>query len=276
VRPTHFIDAGLTLLRSESDPSAEIWCRCDGGPHGYLSIAGHAHADALSVEIRHGGVDILADPGTYCYHGEPQRRRYFRSTIGHNTIEIARTDQSMAGGPFMWLRHARTMGVEVQWNGQGSPRTWSGEHDGYEVLDPPVTHRRAVSLDDRARRVDIEDVVTTAGTHALRMAFHLGPQVECSLEGNVALLEWPSPGGATAGATLELPPGCAWSAHRGESDPVLGWYSSSFGSIEPTTVLVGERNSEPGRTILRTALTFAPGGDLSVAAGAETGDRVSS
>ena len=50
----------------------EIWCRCDGGPHGYLSIAAHAHADALSVEVRYGGVDILADPGTYCYHGEPR------------------------------------------------------------------------------------------------------------------------------------------------------------------------------------------------------------
>ena len=31
----------------------------DVGPHGYLSIAAHAHADALSVEVRHDGVDIL-------------------------------------------------------------------------------------------------------------------------------------------------------------------------------------------------------------------------
>ena len=72
VRPSHFPDAGLTLLRSGSDVGPEIWCRCDGGPHGYLSIAGHAHADALSVEIRFGGVDIVVDPGTYCYHGEPE------------------------------------------------------------------------------------------------------------------------------------------------------------------------------------------------------------
>ncbi len=72
----------------------EIWCRCDGGPHGFLSIAAHAHADALSVEVRHDGVDILADPGTYCYHGEPAWRDYFRSTAAHNTLEVAGVSQA--------------------------------------------------------------------------------------------------------------------------------------------------------------------------------------
>ena len=41
-------------------------------------------------------MDILADPGTYCYHGEPEWRSYFRSTIGHNTVEIGGRDQSAA------------------------------------------------------------------------------------------------------------------------------------------------------------------------------------
>jgi len=68
-RPSRFADAGMTLLRTSDAGVPEIWCRCDGGPHGYLSIAAHAHADALSVEVRYGGVDVLADPGTYCYHG---------------------------------------------------------------------------------------------------------------------------------------------------------------------------------------------------------------
>ena len=70
-----FADAGITILRTDDRrDSPEIWCRCDGGPHGFLSIAAHAHADALSVEVRYDGVDILADPGTYCYHGEPEWR----------------------------------------------------------------------------------------------------------------------------------------------------------------------------------------------------------
>jgi hypothetical protein len=270
VRPSHFIDAGFTLLSAEKGGPTEIWCRCDGGPHGYLSIAGHAHADALSVEVRYGGIDVLADPGTFCYHGEPEHRRYFRSTLGHNTIEIAGTDQSLAGGPFMWLRHARTRGVEIEWKEPGSPRTWSAEHDGYETLDPPATHRRTVSLDIPERLIEIDDVVTTAGSHPLRIAFHLGPRVDCRLDGNVAHLEWDqTEDGQTGSASLELPTSCAWSAHNGESDPMLGWFSSSFGAIEPTTVLVGKRNCEPGRTVLHTALKFAPRDVVTTAVGRE-------
>ena len=99
-RPWQFPDAGTTLLRTKAgDRAPEIWCRCDGGPHGFLSIAAHAHADALSVEVRYGGVDVLADPGTYCYHGERAWRSYFRSTIAHNTVELDGRSQSSRGRP---------------------------------------------------------------------------------------------------------------------------------------------------------------------------------
>ena len=70
-RSGHFADAGLTIMRSSPADGPEIWCRCDGGPHGFLSIAAHAHADALAIEVRHEGVEILVDPGTYCYSSEP-------------------------------------------------------------------------------------------------------------------------------------------------------------------------------------------------------------
>ena len=107
-RPNHFADAGLTLMRSSPSEGEEIWCRCDSGPHGFLSIAAHAHADALAIEVRHEGTEVLADPGTYCYHGEPQWRSYFRSTLAHNTVEFGHQDQSASGGPFLWTRHARS------------------------------------------------------------------------------------------------------------------------------------------------------------------------
>ena len=54
----------MTILRTAPGAVSEIWCRCDGGPHGYLAIAAHAHADALSIEVRSRGIDVLADPGT--------------------------------------------------------------------------------------------------------------------------------------------------------------------------------------------------------------------
>ena len=53
-----------------------------------------------------------------------------------------------------------------------------------------------------------------------------------------AVLSWP--GAATPGSgRLELPRGLAWSLHRGETDPILGWYSGSFGRRVPAITLLG-------------------------------------
>ncbi len=254
-RPSHFADAGMTILRTAPDGAPEIWCRCDGGPHGYLAIAAHAHADALSIEVRCGGVDILADPGTYCYHGEPAWRSYFRSTVAHNTIEVGATDQSLSGGPFLWLRHARAYTVEVVTTDHGEISRWSAEHTGYQTLTPAVTHRRSVELDAHRRRIEMVDRVETTGTVALRMAFHLGPTIEVDLEGHDAQLTWPTPDSSSS-AAMTLPPGLRWSAHRAEVDPILGWYSERFGAKQPATTLIGVGRCTPDRQELRSAIQF--------------------
>ena len=254
-RPSRFPDAGITLLRTTQDQDPEIWCRCDGGPHGYLSIAGHAHADALSVEVRYGGVDVLADPGTYCYHGELEWRSYFRSTIAHNTVELAGQSQSSEGGPFLWLRHASARETDV--HDTGEVASWTAEHDGYAVLSPPARHRRTVRLDRASRTIDIVDEIDSS--HDVRVAFHLGPDVRAELDGGRAVLLWPT--APTPGAArLELPHQLWWSLHRGETDPILGWYSPGLGRRVPAVTLLGCGRCAPG-TILTTRLQFVDAGD---------------
>ncbi|MFD4630672.1 alginate lyase family protein [Streptomyces sp. NPDC058284] len=236
-RPDRFTGPGMTILRGPG----EIWCRCDGGPHGFLSIAAHAHADALSVEVRHDGVDVLADPGTYCYHGQPEWRQYFRSTLGHNTLQLDGADQSVSGGPFLWTRHARTRvlteavpdaSVTRDVSGGGTAR-WCAEHDGYE----PSVHRRRVELVAASRELRVIDEVRGPRRGA-RLAFHLGPAVAADLVGSRAVLTW-TRDGEDRSAVLELPEELDWRAHRGESDPPLGWYSAGFGRKEPATTLIG-------------------------------------
>ena len=248
-RPSRFADAGTTLLRTAGDN--EIWCRCDGGPHGYLSIAAHAHADALSVEVRYAGVDILADPGTYCYHGDRAWRSYFRSTIAHNTAELGGRNQSSEGGAFMWVRHARSREVEVI--DDGDIARWTAEHDGYASLDPPALHRRSVLLDRASRSIDIIDEVE-GGSHDIRLAFHLGPDVQVEFDGAYAVLSWPT-ASASGTARLELPAGLRWSLHRGETEPILGWYSPGLGRRIPAFSLLGAGRCGPGEP-LATRLTF--------------------
>ncbi|MFD3991160.1 alginate lyase family protein [Streptomyces sp. NPDC058583] len=230
-RPAHFADAGMTILRGPE----EIWCRCDGGPHGFLSIAAHAHADALSVEVRHDGVDVLADPGTFCYHGQPEWRQYFRSTLGHNTLQWDGDDQSVSGGPFLWTRHARTrvLVADPSVATTGGTARWCAEHDGYQRS----VHRRRVELTAASRELRVVDEVR-GDPGSVRLAFHLGPAISADLAGNRAVLTW-SRDGEDRSAVLDLPGELSWRAHRGETHPPLGWYSAGFGRKEPATTLVG-------------------------------------
>ncbi len=258
-RPSHFSDAGLTLLRGSASDGEEIWCRCDSGPHGFLSIAAHAHADALAIEVRHGGTEVLADPGTYCYHGEPGWRSYFRSTLAHNTIEVNGQNQSTSGGPFLWTRHARSELLELETAADGEVTGWSAEHDGYRSLDPPLLHRRSVRLASEPRRLEIVDRLETTGGHAFRVAFHLGPEIEARMTEHAVELAWAS-GASTRAATLFLPDGLSWSLSRGASDPVLGWYSPRFGKKQPTWAVIGEGTcGRTGTDSYTTVLQFQPG-----------------
>jgi len=238
-RPSHYADAGLTLLRSSPSDGEEIWCRCDAGPHGFLSIAAHAHADALAVEVRYDGVDVLADPGTYCYHGEPHWRSYFRSTLAHNTIEVGGQDQSTSGGPFLWTRQARSSLIKLETNEEGEIVAWSADHDGYRALVPPLRHCRSVRLSSRLRRLEIIDRLETTGGYPFRLAFHLGPDIDARMVGQNVELTWPD-GLSTRNANLLLPDGLSWSLLRGETDPVLGWYSSRFGAKQPAWAVIGQ------------------------------------
>ena len=240
-RPWQFADAGTTLLRTTDRHDPEIWCRCDGGPHGYLKIAAHAHADALSVEVRYGGVDVLADPGTFCYHGDRAWRSYFRSTIAHNTIELDGVSQSAEGGPFLWIRHAN--GREIAAVDAGDFAEWTAEHDGYLALKPPTRHRRCVRLDRASRGIDIVDEI--GGSHDVCLTFHLGPGIRAELDHTFASLSWPD-AAVPGAALLDLPGGLRWSLHRGETDPILGWYSPGLGRRVPTYTLVGRGSSSPG------------------------------
>jgi hypothetical protein len=247
-RPTRFPDAGQVFLRSRTQDGPEIWCRCDGGPHGFLSIAAHAHADALSLEVRHDGIDILADPGTYCYHGEAEWRAWFRSTAGHNTVAVGDASQAESGGPFMWNTKpgTRTTTCDV---GDQAVQAWSAVHDGYLRLSHPTLHRRSVTLNSPRRALTVVDTFDIAGEVALTMSWHLGPAVAVDLNGREATLTWQI-GGDTRRGTLLLPDGLAWTAHAAETSPPAGWYSPRFGHRVPATSLVGQgRGSSSSRLV---------------------------
>ncbi|HEX7270255.1 MAG TPA: hypothetical protein VF256_22910, partial [Streptosporangiaceae bacterium] len=53
--------------------------------------------------------------------------------------------------------------------------------------------------------------------------------------------------------------GLRWSLHRGESDPILGWYSSGLGRRVPAVTLLGRGRPAAGES-LSTRLEFVDAG----------------
>ena len=171
----------MALLRDTEGRPDELWCRADHGPHGYLSIAAHAHADALAIEVRVGGVDVLADPGTYCYGEDPAWRAYFRSTLAHNTLEVGGVDQSVAAGPHLWTRHARAELEDAAGLDGGPVAEWRAATTATGACAHRPSTAGASGWTGRARQLVVEDRLD-GGAHDCRLAFHLGPDVACTLE----------------------------------------------------------------------------------------------
>jgi hypothetical protein len=252
-RPPWFPDAGIAILR---DREAEIWCRFDAGPHGFLSTAAHAHADALAFELRIRDQPILVDPGTYCYHGDPAWRRYFRATVAHNTLELAGRDQAAQGGPFLWLTQPATRLEEIVHGADGEIDAIAAWHDGYRLLPGAPLHHRRLALDHRTATLDVLDWIQATKPVVVQLAFTLHPDVACVLEDGSAMLAW-NETGTQRTAELRLPAALSWSMHRGETDPILGWYSPHFARKVPTTLLLGRGRLAPEKT-LRTEILLAP------------------
>jgi len=257
-RPNCFVDAGISILRDPEPAKDELWMRIDHGPHGFLSTAAHAHADALSIELREGGRGILVDPGTYCYHDEKPWRDYFRSTVAHNTMEVAGRDQAVEAGPFLWLTRPNaglTAASGVDSGPLASVEAW---HDGYATLRGRPIHRRRATLNRIDRSVEIVDWLDSSRTGcelvSVRLAFHFHPFVDVAHRAGHLELEW-GPWGARRWARMLLPGSLTWTLHRGETDPILGWYSPGFGRRQPAHCAIGTGTLAFGGSLC-TSLAF--------------------
>jgi hypothetical protein len=244
-----FSESGYYLLGTAFDTPDEVRLLVDSGALGYLSIAAHGHADALSFVLNIGDREILVDPGTYAYHTEPAWRRYFRSTQAHNTVGIDGLDQSVQAGNFMWTDHARARCIEFD---AGPVRQrFVGEHSGYRRLEDPVTHRREIVFEPDRQLIEITDTLRCVGKHSARRAWHFAE--DCKVEPEGAGLR------ITSGHTqVTMEPEEELQQvefHRGGTPEQGGWVSRSFGRKQPATT-VWWLSSINGNAVLRTRIRY--------------------
>lgn len=245
-----FRDSGYYLLGAGFDTPDEVRLLVDTGPLGYLSIAAHGHADALSFTLSIGDREILIDPGTYEYHSEPEWRRYFRGTSAHNTVGIDGQDQSVQAGNFMWTHHARARCIEFE---VGSVRQrFVGEHYGYDRLADPVIHRREIAFDPANQVIEVEDTLRCEGEHSAKRFWHFAE--DCQVERTEKGLR------ITTGRTVVFMEALEElekvEIHRAGSAEQGGWVSRRFGCKVPSTTVVWQ-SAVKGVTVLRMRLTYA-------------------
>jgi len=243
---TSFPQSGYSIIRSAAGEPARLIL--DHGSLGLPSSFGHGHADALSVIFSLGGREILVDPGTYTYGGDPRWRAYFRGTRAHNTVTVDGLDQAVQEGAFLWSRpyraHLHRQAVEAD----GTVTLLAG-HDGY-LARAGVLHWRGVRYQPPGQWV-IWDRLTGAGEHELELHWHIAGPVAPEGEGFIV-----SVGGRrlrlhVAGGTAAL--------HRGEIDPLLGWQAPAYGVLEAiTTLRAAWQTSLPHELVTTLSLADGP------------------
>lgn len=168
-----FRSGGYTVVRNP------VWqIVFDHGPLGYLSIAAHGHADALSFSANIHGTPLLVDPGTYLYHAGHEDRDWYRGTPAHNTLNVQGEDQSCISGPFNWSHRAQCSLDDVA---ETAPWHVTASHDGYQKRFG-VRHRRTLKADGDV--LVVEDCLL-GSPHVVEIVFQFAPNLELRLEKNV-------------------------------------------------------------------------------------------
>ncbi|MDQ6888403.1 MAG: heparinase II/III family protein, partial [Gemmatimonadota bacterium] len=245
---------GYFVMRDAWAPDAQ-YALIDCGPHG-MRNCGHAHADALAIEVSAGGEAMLVDPGTYSYTTSTQDRDAFRGAAAHNALTLDGEGSSVPGGPFTWRRIA-TCRVR-QWVSTTRVDLFEGSHDGFARLPSPAVHRRSL-LFLRGSYWVMCDRIESAGEH--EATIHVQAAAGVTMQPDGVRLSLRAPGGHELSLTT-VSPGAT--VHVGE-----GWVSESYAHRERASharIIVPTTGTQEIVTFLIPEHT-TPGARLSASAG---------
>jgi hypothetical protein len=114
-------------------------------------------ADQLHIDLWWNGLNLVRDPGTYLYNGDPPWNNGLAGTAVHNTVMVDGRDQMRRAGRFLWLDWAQASGKSSSTTNAISPNHFEGQHNGYRNLG--VTHRRIVDCVTEDAWIIVDDLV---------------------------------------------------------------------------------------------------------------------
>ena len=171
-----FTNGGYYIMRDDWSRTAN-YLLFDCGPHGTANC-GHAHADALAIEVAPNGQSVLVDPGTFTYTGDRDLRDWFRSSKAHNTLTVDGQSSSLADDIFSWKTHTECQ--RLSWIDHERFTYVSGRHNGYESLAKPGTHTRSIIFVKHNYWI-VRDRVELSGKHKIELWFHFESSISAGL-----------------------------------------------------------------------------------------------
>jgi hypothetical protein len=258
VRPRRSIPAannqGMTIHRKSGCSVVRLaesfMMTFDHGPLGMQPLYNHGHADALSITLGCDGTQMLVDPGTCRYNGEPVWRSYFKGSRAHNTVTIDGFDQAVQLTGFIWDRPYEAFLTDAH---EGSGRySLSAYHTGYERLKGPVRHTRSIEVLEHSI-LSITDSFTGKGEHGYELNFHVHPEASLEKDGVWWIIRRDG-----MACTLRLEGGEDFQVVTGQDRPPLGWYSPSYGIRVPCSVLTCRKTGIPSEVIFVTTICTVP------------------
>ena len=216
-RNRFFSESGHYIFRSIKGIAVsgfhETYLHFDAAPLGFLSIAAHAHADALSFILHVDGRPVIVDPGTFTYHTHKDLRAYFVSTLAHNTVCVNAKNQATQAGPTLWLNHYKTKVISCD----ESSGEVTATHNGY--ASDGVSHTRKIQFNRDENEFVIVDALRCEKAATVEIPFHLHPEATVRLDGSMAAVD--VPGARCVESVLDEK-----LSYKVCDD---GWYSEHFG-----------------------------------------------
>jgi uncharacterized heparinase superfamily protein len=152
----------------------------DIGTIGPRHQPGHAHCDALHLELVLNGQAIFCDTGVFCYQGAD--RQYCRSTAAHNTLRINGAEQSDIWGQF------RVGGRAQSRVHRRSAQSVSATVKHFSFTGRGFRHKRSVTLNG-FNHIQIEDTVLGEEVCDIELFWHLAPELTIEIEQGSAIVK---------------------------------------------------------------------------------------
>lgn len=210
-----FTKSGYAVIRSAPSQSNNSMLFVTGMAH----VVDHKHADELSFILFEKGREIFIDSGKYGYKSD-ENRLYVLSASAHNTISVK--------DEIILPKHTELSGSLIQ------PVKVIDDYfmvTGSVIKRSFFTQERTITYKPN-KNIVISDVVSSEVEKNFVSSLHLAPDLHPNLLPN--------------GFTVELGD-CVITAIadgadyvevvRGENAPLLGWRSTSYLSMEPTSVV---------------------------------------